>query len=146
MTSSFLNGMHDVIGINLKYDISYLNEMHDVICVNVFPESPTTHDSKYRATWLQFSGDMTLVSGDMTSGEMTFGRLDRKAIHTHNIQEVMNNGPWKFLTPRKILPLLDLLGKFIRVLACSCSQNFCSCSQACFLVCIAWNFVNPSLG
>ena len=24
---------------------------------------------------------MTLVSGDMTSGEMTFGRLDRKAIY-----------------------------------------------------------------
>ena len=29
------------------------------------------------------------------------------------------------LTARKILPLLDLLGKFKRVLACSCSPNFC---------------------
>ena len=40
------------------------------------------------------------------------------------------NGPLKFLTARKILPLLDLLAKFKRVLACSCSPNFCSCSQA----------------
>ena len=36
----------------------------------------------------------------------------------------MMNGPLKFLTARKILPLLDLLAKFKRVLACSCSQNF----------------------
>ena len=35
------------------------------------------------------------------------------------------NGPLKFLTTRKILPLLDLLTKFKRVLACSCSPNFC---------------------
>ena len=35
------------------------------------------------------------------------------------------NGPLKFLTARKILPLLDLLTKFKRVLACSCSPNFC---------------------
>ena len=55
------------------------------------------------------------------------------------------NGPLKFLTARKILPLLDLLAKFKRVIACSCSQNFCSCSQARFLVSIARNFVNPSL-
>ena len=34
------------------------------------------------------------------------------------------NGPLKFLTSRKILPLLDLLAKFKRVLACSCSPNF----------------------
>ena len=54
------------------------------------------------------------------------------------------NGPLKFLTARKILPSLDLLAKFKRVLACSCSQNFCSCSQARFLVSIARNFVNPS--
>ena len=40
------------------------------------------------------------------------------------------NGPLKFLTGRKILPLLDLLAKFKRVLACKCSPNFCSCSQA----------------
>ena len=52
------------------------------------------------------------------------------------------NGPLKFLTSRKILPLLDLLSKFKRVFACSCSPNlcvarklakqmfyFCSCSQ-----------------
>ena len=32
------------------------------------------------------------------------------------------NGPLKFLTARKILPLF---AKFIRVLACSCSPNFC---------------------
>ena len=50
------------------------------------------------------------------------------------------NGP--FLTARKIWPLLDLLAKCKRVLACSCSPNFfvacklakqifyfCSCSQ-----------------
>ena len=35
------------------------------------------------------------------------------------------NGPLKFLTARKILPLLDLLAKFKRVLAYSCSPNFC---------------------
>ena len=35
------------------------------------------------------------------------------------------NGPLKFLTACKILPLLDLLAKFKRVLACSCSPNFC---------------------
>ena len=38
------------------------------------------HDPKYRATWLYISGDMTLVSGDMTSGEMTFRRLDRNPL------------------------------------------------------------------
>ena len=35
------------------------------------------------------------------------------------------NGPLKVLTARKILPLLDLLAKFKRVLACSCSPNYC---------------------
>ena len=55
-------------------------------------------------------------------------------------------GPLQFLTTRKILPLLDMLAKFKRVLACLCSQSFCSCSQARFLVSIARNFVNPSLG
>ena len=35
------------------------------------------HSIKFRATWLWISGNMTLVPGDMTSGEMTFGRLDR---------------------------------------------------------------------
>ena len=66
-------------------------------------------------------------------------------VHPTPLSGVMN-GPLKFLTARKILPLLDLLAKFKRVLACSCSQNFCSCSQARFLVSIARNFVNPSLG
>ena len=35
------------------------------------------------------------------------------------------NGTWKFLTARQNLPLLDLLAKFKRVLACSCSPSFC---------------------
>ena len=47
------------------------------------------------------------------------------------------NGSLQFLTPRKILPLPELLAKFKCVLACSCSPNFCSCSQARFLVSIA---------
>ena len=34
------------------------------------------------------------------------------------------NGPLRFLTARKILPLLDLLAKFKRVLACSGSPIF----------------------
>ena len=34
-------------------------------------------------------------------------------------------GPLKFLTARKILPLLNLLAKFTVLLACSCSPNFC---------------------
>ena len=40
-----------------------------------------------RATWLFFSGDitkisgnLTQVSGDMTSGEMTLGRIDCKPV------------------------------------------------------------------
>ena len=33
---------------------------------------------KLRATWIKISGDISLVSGDTTSDEMTFGRLDRK--------------------------------------------------------------------
>ena len=41
-----------------------------------------------------------------------------------NLLGVMN-GPLKFSTARKILPLLDLLAKFKWVLACSCSPNFC---------------------
>ena len=35
------------------------------------------------------------------------------------------NGPLKFLTARKILPLLDLLAKFKRLLACLWYPNFC---------------------
>ena len=52
------------------------------------------------------------------------------------------NGPLKFLTARKILPLLGLLAKFKQVLACSCSQHFCSCSHTRILVSIIRNFVN----
>ena len=54
------------------------------------------------------------------------------------------NGALKVLTTRKILPF-DLLTKFKRVLACSRSQNFCSCSHARFRVSIARDFVDPSL-
>ena len=57
----------------------------------------------------------------------------------------MMNGPLKFLTAAKFLPLLDLLAKFKRVLACSCSLNFCSCLHARFLVSIARDVVDPSL-
>ena len=51
-------------------------------------------------------------------------RFHRIRVMTIREEGVMN-GPLKFLTARKILPLLDLLAKFKRVLACSCSQNFC---------------------
>ena len=37
----------------------------------------TKHSIKFRATWLSILGNMTLVLGDITSGEMTFGWLDR---------------------------------------------------------------------
>ena len=40
------------------------------------------------------------------------------------------NGPVQFESVRKIWPLLELLAKIRWVLACSCSQNFCSCSHA----------------
>ena len=51
-------------------------------------------------------------------------RFHRIRVMTIREEGVMN-GPLKFLTARKILPLLDLLAKFKRVLACSCSPNFC---------------------
>ena len=44
------------------------------------------------------------------------------------------NGPLKFLTARKILPLFDFLAKFKRMLACSCSPNFLRCSQSKFFI------------
>ena len=56
--------------------------------------------------------------------------LSRSKILTKIIQSLQGsllgvmNGPLKFLTARKILPLLDLLAKFKRLLACSCSQIF----------------------
>ena len=45
---------------------------------------------------------------------------------TDNFQINKRSIEWSynFSTARKILPLLDLLAKFRRVLACSCSQNF----------------------
>ena len=59
----------------------------------------------------------------------------------------MMNGPLKFLTARKILPLLDLLAKFKRVLACSCSQNFNLQLLACSLSCqYCWKFCKSFFG
>ena len=55
------------------------------------------------------------------------------------------NGPLKLLTARKNLALVDLVAKFKRVLDCSCSPSFCSCSHARFLVSIARDFLDPSL-
>ena len=58
--------------------------------------------------------------------------------------EGVSNGLIQFKSARKIWPLLELLAKIIRVLACSCSQNFCNCSHARILVnmcSIARNFV-----
>ena len=60
----------------------------------------------------------------------------------------VSNGPIQFKSARKIWPLLEFLAKITRVLACSCSQNFCNCSHARILVnmcSIARNFVNPDL-
>ena len=37
--------------------------------------------------------------------------------------------PFNFNCARKIWPLLELLAKITRVLACSCSQKFCNCSH-----------------
>ena len=57
----------------------------------------------------------------------------------------VSNGPIQFKSTRKIWPLLELLAKITRVLATSCSQNFCNCSHARILVnmrSIARNFVN----
>ena len=51
-----------------------------------------------------------------------------------------------FNLKRKNWPLLELLAKIKRVLACSCSQNFCNCSHARTLVnmySIPRDFVNP---
>ena len=51
------------------------------------------------------------------------------------------NGPLKFLTARKILPLLNLLAKFKRVLACLCSQKNRSARHA--RECLQRPFVTP---
>ena len=54
------------------------------------------------------------------------------------------NGPLKFLTARKILPLLDLLAKFKRASARLLElPKFCSCSHACLsvLLDILWIFL-----
>ena len=60
----------------------------------------------------------------------------------------VSNDLLKFSSARKIWSLLDLLAKFMRVLACSCSQNFRFCSHARILVKICQdpqNSVNPAL-
>ena len=60
----------------------------------------------------------------------------------------VSNGPLKFSSARKLWSLPDLLAKFIRVLACKCSQNFRYCLHARILVKICQdprNSVNPSL-
>ena len=44
------------------------------------------------------------------------------------------NGPFQFESARKIWPLLELLAKIRRVLACSWSRNFCKCSHALIFV------------
>ena len=46
----------------------------------------------------------------------------------------VSNGPIQLKGPHKIWPLLELLAKITRVLACSCSQNFCNCWHTCILV------------
>ena len=59
----------------------------------------------------------------------------------------VSNGPIQFNSAPKIWPLLELLAKITRVLACSCLQNFCNCSHARVFVnmfSIARNFVNPA--
>ena len=43
------------------------------------------------------------------------------------------NGPLKFLTARKILPSLDLLAKYKRVLACSAPKLFAGARMFAFL-------------
>ena len=57
-------------------------------------------------------------------GKVKQNKTLAKPVSQGYLRGVMN-GPLKFLTARKILPLLDLLAKFQRVLACSCSPNFC---------------------
>ena len=51
----------------------------------------------------------------------------------------LSNGPLKFFSACKIWPLLDLLAKVNRVLACSCSRNFRNSSHV-------RNFVNGFVG
>ena len=63
------------------------------------------------------------------------GMVSRSTNPRQFLQGVMN-GRLKFLTAAKILPLLDLLAKFKRVLACSCSQTVLhllalACSLSC---------------
>ena len=56
-------------------------------------------------------------------------KINKRAFSRLDLVQITGvmNGPLRFLTARKILPLLDLLEKFKRVLACSCSQNVRSC-------------------
>ena len=60
----------------------------------------------------------------------------------------VSNGPIQLKGAHKIWPLLELLAKITRVLACSCSQNFCNCWHTCILVnmcSITRNFINSAL-
>ena len=74
------------------------------------------------------------------------GMVSRSTNPRQFLQGVMN-GPLKFLTASKILPLLDLLAKSKRVLVCLVPKLICSCSHshARFLVSIARECVDPSL-
>ena len=47
---------------------------------------------------------------------------------------IVSYGLWKTRSVRKNWPLLEMLATFKRLLACSCSQNFHSCSHARILV------------
>ena len=74
----------------------------------------------------------------MADGKLAFNLVNKRGIEWS----------FKFSSARKIWSLLDLLAKFRRVLACSCSQNFRKCSHARILVKIcqvARNSVNPAL-
>ena len=68
-----------------------------------------------------------IIHVSQTFGELSCSNARRNVRTTF---EGVMNGPLKFLTAGKSLPLLDLLAKFKQVLACLCSPNFCSCLQA----------------
>ena len=55
-----------------------------------------------------------------------FFRKGRQEDDSKRQQIGVSNGAIQFKSARKISPLLELLAKITRVLACSCSQNFCS--------------------
>ena len=88
--------------------------------LNGFPYKSLQYFEIFKLSW-NISLSITWLKSPFFSWEAIWGVM---------------NGPLNFLTVRIILPLLDLLAKFKRLLACSCSQNFCSCSHARFLVSI----------